>query len=429
MMLQVKAKVNRVQAAEGVCANCSRREQGGVSRACRVCNTTYCGSCKARFMTKSDAPGMRKRRRWICQSQQCQVWAPFCNLLPSSRVECSSQPNLQTDPLQSKDPDRHLIVGASHAAGKSPAKPAAFSRPSSKPSSSASAKATAARINKSSSGGGNAPGRKMSLGAAAGTPKCAVCSKTVYALEQEKAKGQVFHRSCFTCGGCQKSLSGGIACELYDGRLYCASARFEGASLPLFSIPPSLSQRPNRSPIALRPHSNSGAGQSCLSQAKRQSSGGGGPEVLKGAVAGRSMDIECDADIKAIIECLGSDLEKAIDGMIPRCETCGSTFTAKQVCCLMECFFQFLFFGVVSLFSTSMNKPFPSSIPFCPGHCHHGIHQEAQGVLQGRQADAQARHDGAASSAFCAGAAYTAPGCAGQGHDVLLCHRSGEERR
>ncbi|XP_013786053.1 muscle LIM protein 1-like [Limulus polyphemus] len=51
-------------------------------------------------------------------------------------------------------------------------------------------------------------------------PKCPKCSKSVYAAEEMLAAGQKWHKNCFKCGLCHKSLDSTNATE-HGGELYC----------------------------------------------------------------------------------------------------------------------------------------------------------------------------------------------------------------
>jgi cysteine and glycine-rich protein len=54
-----------------------------------------------------------------------------------------------------------------------------------------------------------------------GGEKCGVCSKSVYAAERVAGAGQVFHKTCFKCTTCKRSLD---STNLSDrnGVLYCS---------------------------------------------------------------------------------------------------------------------------------------------------------------------------------------------------------------
>jgi len=50
--------------------------------------------------------------------------------------------------------------------------------------------------------------------------KCDICIKTVYVLEKIEADGKKFHKTCFRCAQCQKTLSLGTYAAL-AGKFYC----------------------------------------------------------------------------------------------------------------------------------------------------------------------------------------------------------------
>ncbi|EDW96416.1 muscle LIM protein Mlp84B [Drosophila simulans] len=51
-------------------------------------------------------------------------------------------------------------------------------------------------------------------------PKCPRCGKSVYAAEERLAGGYVFHKNCFKCGMCNKSLDS-TNCTEHERELYC----------------------------------------------------------------------------------------------------------------------------------------------------------------------------------------------------------------
>ena len=54
-----------------------------------------------------------------------------------------------------------------------------------------------------------------------GAPKCKVCGKSVYMAEEVKANGESYHKVCFKCCQCNKSLdSNNMAVS--EEKLYCA---------------------------------------------------------------------------------------------------------------------------------------------------------------------------------------------------------------
>eukprot|EP01137_Pigoraptor_chileana_P010225 Opistho-2@59527 len=70
---------------------------------------------------------------------------------------------------------------------------------------------------------GEARARPVSVfvgGAAAGDNKCTVCEKTVYPMERISADEKVFHKTCFKCSECQKTLSLGNYSAI-GGVYYC----------------------------------------------------------------------------------------------------------------------------------------------------------------------------------------------------------------
>ncbi|CAF4530112.1 unnamed protein product [Rotaria socialis] len=48
---------------------------------------------------------------------------------------------------------------------------------------------------------------------------CPRCSKSVYSAEEVKAAGKSFHKRCYTCAHCKKSINGGRYSE-HEGELY-----------------------------------------------------------------------------------------------------------------------------------------------------------------------------------------------------------------
>ncbi|XP_063379703.1 muscle LIM protein Mlp84B isoform X1 [Cydia fagiglandana] len=51
-------------------------------------------------------------------------------------------------------------------------------------------------------------------------PKCPKCGKSVYAAEERVAGGYKFHKTCFKCGMCNKSLDS-TNCAEHESELYC----------------------------------------------------------------------------------------------------------------------------------------------------------------------------------------------------------------
>ena len=52
------------------------------------------------------------------------------------------------------------------------------------------------------------------------SPKCVVCAKSVYEIEKLVADERVFHKTCFKCGHCSKTLSLGNYASI-DEKTYC----------------------------------------------------------------------------------------------------------------------------------------------------------------------------------------------------------------
>ncbi|XP_041472445.1 cysteine and glycine-rich protein 1-like [Lytechinus variegatus] len=53
-----------------------------------------------------------------------------------------------------------------------------------------------------------------------GGKKCARCGKSVYTAEEILAAGQSWHKSCFSCESCKKSLDSNTVSDK-DGKIYC----------------------------------------------------------------------------------------------------------------------------------------------------------------------------------------------------------------
>lgn len=50
--------------------------------------------------------------------------------------------------------------------------------------------------------------------------ECAVCNRVVYAMEKLEADKVVYHKTCFKCSVCNKTLSTGTYAAL-QGKIYC----------------------------------------------------------------------------------------------------------------------------------------------------------------------------------------------------------------
>lgn len=67
---------------------------------------------------------------------------------------------------------------------------------------------------------GAKPKRPPSWMGGGASEKCELCGKTVYLVEKLTADNKVFHKSCFKCLECKKTLSAGTYASL-QGKIYC----------------------------------------------------------------------------------------------------------------------------------------------------------------------------------------------------------------
>lgn len=67
-------------------------------------------------------------------------------------------------------------------------------------------------------GGSTAAKKTVTVGS--GGNMCAVCNKKVFANEQQKAIGKIFHQTCFKCTNCKTALSSATLMEV-EGKPYC----------------------------------------------------------------------------------------------------------------------------------------------------------------------------------------------------------------
>ena len=63
-------------------------------------------------------------------------------------------------------------------------------------------------------------------------PKCPVCQKTVYKMEELNAVGRIWHTNCFTCGGGKADTEGII----YHLKLECIRFIFLSPAYPIQHI-------------------------------------------------------------------------------------------------------------------------------------------------------------------------------------------------
>lgn len=57
------------------------------------------------------------------------------------------------------------------------------------------------------------------------TEKCTVCAKSVYAQERLSADEKVFHKACFKCSECKKTLALGNYASM-DAKTFCKYLSF-----------------------------------------------------------------------------------------------------------------------------------------------------------------------------------------------------------
>lgn len=50
---------------------------------------------------------------------------------------------------------------------------------------------------------------------------CRRCGYPVYAAEQRNSKHGMWHKRCFSCAECRKSLDSTNLCDAPDGEIYC----------------------------------------------------------------------------------------------------------------------------------------------------------------------------------------------------------------
>jgi hypothetical protein len=96
---------------------------------------------------------------------------------------------------------------AASAAPTTSASPAAVDKPTE-----SSPVAVKAVFEKSAGTGGNSESPKVGT-----NTKCEVCTKTVYPMEEVKADGKIFHKSCFRCSNCDGVLKLGSYASM-DGK-------------------------------------------------------------------------------------------------------------------------------------------------------------------------------------------------------------------
>ena len=66
--------------------------------------------------------------------------------------------------------------------------------------------------------------------------KCARCQKSVYAAEKIIAASKSYHKLCFTCSTCKKSLSSMSCCDNSDGDIFCKGNSSSFSKRPSFAL-------------------------------------------------------------------------------------------------------------------------------------------------------------------------------------------------
>jgi hypothetical protein len=68
----------------------------------------------------------------------------------------------------------------------------------------------------------------VSIGSASAGPKCAVCTKTVYKMEELLVEGKIWHITCFTCGGGKPDTPGLFTVFLFHFGLLVNKCMYDG---------------------------------------------------------------------------------------------------------------------------------------------------------------------------------------------------------
>lgn len=121
---------------------------------------------------------------------------------------------------------------------------------------------------------------------AGSTKSCPICNKAVYLLEKHVHKGKSYHKACFKCKRCHKSLLN-ISVEWLDSKCFCTG---------------------------------------CLSRENIERSGN---PVIHGQTAmeaGMRRQPSTFGDVHAVLEKIGVELEASLGGMVPKCDKCGGGF-------------------------------------------------------------------------------------------------------
>ena len=127
---------------------------------------------------------------------------------------------------------------------------------------------------------------------------CALCHRKVFPTESLKWRGAAYHRACFRCSQCARSLAaeGDLLSHWCGGVPFC---------------------------------------ESCWKRQQLRKSGltASTGVIFKGqtaAAAGLRRLPSHGGDVDGVLEAIGDELEAALDGMVPRCEICGAHFAAKD---------------------------------------------------------------------------------------------------
>eukprot|EP00298_Acanthocystis_sp_HF-20_P015152 c21040_g4_i1.p1 GENE.c21040_g4_i1~~c21040_g4_i1.p1 ORF type:complete len:464 (+),score=184.85 c21040_g4_i1:420-1811(+) len=123
--------------------------------------------------------------------------------------------------------------------------------------------------------------------------KCTFCGKEVYQSEMVRdGKENPFHSNCFKCAMCKKDLKGKTYKKHIDGNIYCDTA----ATGCFFKLQKRITVKGT--------------------DVKVEKSGQDIPDTT--------------GILTSVLGSIGSELEKSVGGMVPRCSVCGGTLAASE---------------------------------------------------------------------------------------------------